>query len=300
MIDEIIRLSNRYKALGAAMQPLRTLRRKWHQRSERASRLLFSRLEKVLVEDPVVAVAEFQGTFSMAVRSHLFRRVVQAGEYEPILTARCRDLIDPERDAMDIGANIGFHTVFFAKHINQRRVVAVEPTRNALLRLRRNIVQNHVGPKVIIFEGVASNMPGFLDIKTIDGLEEYSTFGALVHPAIVGSRFVTERVEARTLDQLASEHQLDCGFIKVDTEGVEHLVFEGARELLASHRPVVVSELSDVLLRRNGSSALEVVRLFESFDYVVSDPLHPGEQSGFRPFGDIICLPKEHPRARGK
>lgn len=78
------------------------------------------------------------------------------------------------------------------------------------------------------------------------------------------------------------------------------MVFEGARELLAGHRPVVVSELSDVLLRKNGSSAQEVVRLFEPFDYVVSDPLQPGEPSGFRPFGDIICMPKEHPCARAK
>ena len=49
------------------------------------------------------------------------------------------------------------------------------------------------------------------------------------HPSIVGTPFVTERVEARTLDQLALEHGLDCGFVKVDVEGAERDVFDGGR-----------------------------------------------------------------------
>ena len=207
-------------------------------------------------------------------------------------------MLDPHRDAVDIGANIGFYAVLFAKRLDGRRVLAVEPTRNALARLRRNIALNAVESKTIVFEGVASNQSGWLEIKTISGLEEYSSLGAMDHPSIAGVAFVTERVEARTLDELVADHGLDCGFVKADVEGVEHTVFEGGQRTLAQQRPVVLSELSDYLLRKNGSSSLEVVRFFEALDYVVVDPQHPGEKPGRRLFGDILCLPCEHPHAR--
>ena len=259
---------------------------------------MLSRLAGMLAEDPVLKVAEFEGVFAVSPKGHLFRRIVEEGSYEPILTRRCLELIDPRRDVIDVGANIGLHTVLLAKHLDRRRLLAIEPTGNALRRLRRNIALNGVDAKVTIFAGVASSAPGWLDIKTVDGLEEYSTLGVMDHPSIVGEPYVTERVEARTLDQLVVEHGLDCGFVKVDVEGAERDVFEGGRHLFTQHRPVVVSELSDTLLRRNGSSAREVVRFFEALDYVVTDPLKPLGKAGARAFGDIICVPKEHPRAR--
>ncbi|MGH9198521.1 MAG: FkbM family methyltransferase, partial [Acidimicrobiia bacterium] len=151
-----------------------------------------------------------------------------------------------------------------------------------------------VESKIRVFEGVASNLAGWLEIKTVDGLEEFSSLGAMDHPSIAGTRFVTERVEARTLDELVTDHGLDPGLVKVDVEGVEHMVFEGGRGMFVKHRPVVVSELSDYLLRRNGSSALEVVSFFEGLDYAVVDPLHPSIKPGFREFGDIVCVPREN------
>jgi len=259
---------------------------------------VFDRLAELLAEDPVVKVAEFEGTFALSPRGALFRFVAEQGDYEPVLARKCVELLDPHRDAVDVGANIGFYAVLFAKRLDGRRVLAVEPTRNALARLRRNIALNAVESKTIVFEGVASNQSGWLEIKTVSGLEEFSSLGAMDHPSIAGAAFVTERVEARTLDELVADHGLDCGFVKVDVEGVEHTVFEGGRRTLAQQRPVVLSELSDYLLRKNGSSSLEVVRFFEALDYVVVDPLRPGEKPGRRQFGDILCLPREHPHAR--
>ena len=135
-------------------------------------------------------------------------------------------------------------------------------------------------------------------MKTIAGREEFSSAGEMAHPSIAGQHFTIERVEARTLDQLVAEHGLAPGIVKVDVEGFEHHVFEGARDTLARHRPVVVSELSDYLLRKNGSSARAIVQQFESRGYRVFDPLHLGETPGSREFGDMVCLPAEHASLR--
>jgi FkbM family methyltransferase len=298
LFREVSDLTHRHPALRRALWPAILLRRRWLKQMNSGVDRVFDRLAELLAEDPVLEVAEFEGTFALSPQGAVFRRVAEQGEWEPVLTRKCIELLDPQRDAVDIGANIGFFTVLFAKRLDRRRVLAVEPTRNALARLRRNLALNAVESNTIVFEGVASNQSGWLEIKTIGGFEEYSSLGAMDHPSIAGVAFVTERVEARTLDQLVAVHELDCGFVKADVEGVEHTVFEGGRRTLAQQRPVVLSELSDYLLRKNGSSSLEVVRFFEDLDYVVVDPQNPGEKPGRREFGDILCLPREHPHAR--
>jgi len=297
-LERISSLSERRAALRYVLSRAGALRSRWSRWRSADCDAAFARLAALLAEDPVLDVAEFEGRFALSSRGHLFRRIVETGEYEPTLTALCREFLDPGRDAIDVGANIGFHTVLFAKRLPRRRVLSVEPTRAALTRLRRNIALNGVESNVCVFEGAASDASRQMEIKTIPGLEEYSTLGELAHPSVAGAAYVTEFVEARKLDQLADERQLDCGFIKIDAEGAEHSIFEGARGLLTKHRPVVVSELSDSLLRENGSSAREVVRFLESLDYVVRDPIRPAAPPGFRPFGDMICIPKEHRRIR--
>jgi FkbM family methyltransferase len=292
--EKISRFTQQHPALRRALWPAVLLRRQLRRNKKKpGAEGVTARLASMLAEDPVLNVAEFEGKFALSARGHLFRRLIEDGEYEPVLTRRCLELLDPQRDVIDVGANIGFHTVLLAKRIGARRVLAVEPTRNALARLRRNIALNGVDAKVSVFEGVVSDALGSLEIKTIAGLEEYSSLGVMEHPSIVGAGYVTEEVEARTLDQLVDEHGLDCGFLKVDVEGVEHKVFSGGRGLLTQSRPVVLSELSNGLLQKNGSSALEIVQLFEALDYVVTDPLRPGEKPGFRDFGDILCVPRE-------
>lgn len=253
---------------------------------------IFERFGALFAEDPVLRVHEFEGLFALSARSALFRRLLEQGEYEPALTRQCLQWLDPTRDAIDVGANIGFHSVLFARKLPQRRVLAVEPTRNARQRLLRNLSLNQVQERVLVFGGAASDRSGSIEIKSVDGLEEFSSIGAMAHPAIQGRPVATEKVETRTIDELVAEHALEPGLLKVDVEGFEHHVFAGAQETLARHRPVVVSELSDYLLRRNGSSAREVVRGFEALNYRVFDPLHPDEAPGSREFADMVCVPR--------
>ena len=76
-------------------------------RRDRPIRDLVGRLSAMLVEDPVVKLAEFDGIFALSPRSHIFRRIATEGHYEPILTAKCREWLDRDRDVIDVGANYG-------------------------------------------------------------------------------------------------------------------------------------------------------------------------------------------------
>ena len=251
----------------------------------------------MLYEDPVLRISDFKGIFAIDPRSHLFRTLIVKGSYESELLKSITPYIANERDAIDVGANIGFYAVMLAKMTKKRRVLSVEPASNALKRLRRNIEMNNVGDRVEVFSGVISNRTGSTNINLIPGKEEYSSMGEIKHPAVVSDGkavgAVTEDVASITLDAVVEQKSLDPGFIKVDVEGFENMVFQGGRQVLDKYRPVILSELSDILLKENGSSAKEVIDLIKDHGYDVLDPISPSVHPGKKQYGDILCFPKE-------
>jgi FkbM family methyltransferase len=282
------------KALRSLYQSTGWIRRPFSFRKIKHQNKIISNLISLLTEDPVLKVEEFNGEFRFDVRSHLFKRLVVDQYYEPQLVKLCGSYVNPQRDVIDVGANIGLFTVMLAKKISEsRRVLAIEPTDNASFRLFSNIETNGVKEKVEVFKGVASNTSGLLEIKMVVGKEEYSSIGNVLHPVVDTEKYVVENVDSKTIDDLVSVYSIDPGFMKIDVEGCEHLVLSGAQSTLRDKRPIVVSELSDFLLNQNNSSAEEVMQLIKVNDYDIFDPLDPSSKPGSKEFGDIICFPKE-------
>jgi FkbM family methyltransferase len=176
--------------------------------------------------------------------------------------------------------------------------LAVEPTRNALERLRKNIVLNHVGDIVIVFEGVVSDRAGKATIHVVPGKEEYSSVGVMENPSIMEQQYASEEVASITVDELVARHDLNPVSMKVDVESGEHSVFSGAKKVLSTWRPVILSELSNFLLTKNGSSSMNVINLIRQYDYDVLGPKDPSGSLGGKAVGDIICFPKETGIAR--
>ena len=249
-------------------------------------------LAKCIVEDVCLNVPEFGGQFYMNPRSALFRRIARDGYYEPELTSLCAQHILPNTDVLDIGANIGFHSVLFASLVQQGQVLAVEPTSSALERLTRNLARNKATDKVQVHHGAVSNTAGTVDIKVIPGREEFSTLGEMSHQAVAGEEWQVEKVACDTLDALVQRYGLAPKFIKVDVEGFEHQVFSSGAHTLSTHRPIILAELSNVMLQKNGSSAAKVIEMLQSANYDISNANRPSEAPGTGDYGEIICLPR--------
>jgi len=251
------------------------------------------KMSELLIVDPVLKVDDFNGIFSMSKHSDLFIRLLIENKYEPEQVALCHEYLNKKRDIIDVGANIGFYTILFAKSLVNNKVLSIEPASNALKHLYHNIEINGVLDRVTVFEGVASEKPGTTILKIVNGKEEYSTLGSLVHPSVCGTKYDLVEVKATTLDNIVESMSLDPGFIKVDVEGSENLVFKGALNVLTKKRPVILSELSDYLLRNNGSSAEEILYMIKQCGYDIYDAVNPKNDPGKSEFADIICFPKE-------
>jgi len=288
-------LANKYSLLKKLLYPAIVVRRGLFKVRQSYYEEVYQNLCDLLIEDPVISIDEFRGSFAVDCRSDLFKRLLLTKQYEPELIKYCLKFLDKKRDAIDVGANVGFYTVLFAKKLNGKKVLSIEPTVNALQHLYRNIKLNNIESNVIVFEGAASNRNRIAEIRTIDGKEEYSTLGEWKHPSISKERYTLQKVKLKTVDELVAQYSLDPGFMKVDVEGMEHFVFEGSKRILENNRPVILSELSDYLLKENGSSSKEIINLIKSYEYDVYG-LNPQITSNLLlvdDFNNILCIPKE-------
>jgi FkbM family methyltransferase len=254
---------------------------------------VYEQLRRLLIVNPVVHIEEFDSDFLIDKNSQLFSRLLLFGNYEPKLVNYCSQHLDKDKDVIDVGANIGFYSVFFAKKINKEcRVLSIEPTKTCLEKLRENLDLNSVKEKVVVFDGVVSNIVGELIINTIPGNEEFSTIGTLNHPSMPKGNHESYKVESSTIDLLVEKFSLNPGFIKCDVEGAEHLVLEGCDHVMKVFRPTILMEVSDHLLRQNGSSAQALIGKIFSYGYDIIDADYPNLKPGSRPYGEILCTPK--------
>ena len=243
-----------------------------------------------LISDPIIKINEFNGKFTIDMRSDLFKRILYFGEYEKVLTSRCLEYVDTRGDCVDIGANVGFFTVLFARACPEGKVLSVEPSSSALARLYRNIEINKLN-NVLVFEGVALDCSGSVDLETVEGKDEYSSVGNSLHPSAFGLKKSKSKVKSSTLDELVNNYNVRPRLIKIDVEGVENLVLSGGLNVIKEFSPVLVLEVVDALLRSNGSSSKDMINFIKNQGYMVHDINELKKEIDDLNNGNIFCFP---------
>lgn len=161
----------------------------------------------------------------------VFERIRETGSfYELDLLEKIAELtMGCAGVAVDVGANLGNHTAYFAKHLGYR-VVSIEPEEQNVELLRENIEVNGLLDSVTVHPVAAMAEAGAVSLEQrIEG--NRGTFFA---------RATESGVESTTLDELVGEQ--DVALIKIDVEGAELDVLSGAEKVLSTQRPLVVVE----------------------------------------------------------
>jgi len=137
--------------------------------------------------------------------------------------------------AVDVGAHVGNHTVFFA-HVLGLRTIAFEPNPASFRHLKSNISANAIGERCQLHNLAVGHQRGRALLR-LHGAERNS--GA------VGVQLTGKGdVEVITLDE-ALRHEPQIDIIKIDVEGFEVRVLEGAQATIARHRPIVYVEANE-------------------------------------------------------
>jgi FkbM family methyltransferase len=137
-------------------------------------------------------------------------------------------MADEARDFLDIGANIGYYSLYLAPCVH--RVYAFEPDERCLSTLRANA---RVARNVEVVAQAVSEHSGSVRFDVSAGTE-YS------HIAEGGER----EVMATSVDDFVATTGADVGLIKIDVEGHDLAVLLGARKTLRETNALVLTEFS--------------------------------------------------------
>jgi FkbM family methyltransferase len=185
-----------------------------------------------------------------------------------------RGLLQPGMHVIDVGANIGYYVLLFVNAVGPNgRVTAVEPSPENLPELRATVDLNSLSN--VRIEDLA--------LGAEDGLTRLKS-GINSGVTTAGNAAYAD-IPVRTLDEIA---RVPVHFVKIDVDGYEGQVIEGASGVLSGQKPTLFLEFHPHLVGRFGYSfprVLELLRpVYGQIDYY-EFPL-PSQTSGLQKIAD--------------
>jgi FkbM family methyltransferase len=228
------------------------------------ARLGWWRLRCLLSKEAVVKLADTPLRMSLPAQWHGHPKLVYVfgWRHDPELPFLARK-IPKGAVVFDIGANIGTWSLILSLAVRENgKIMAFEPTKATYDVLSLNIA---LDPNVNIsaFQYALSK-----DNGTIRLYHDVDSSRNSIGKTRSDSAVDYEEVQTRTLDRVASElslHKLD--FIKVDVEGAEPFVFEGARTTLKQYKPVILFEVNPPALAELGFSYDSSWQILKDLNY---------------------------------
>lgn len=193
------------------------------------------RPEKARILSPVHALVDARHGLFIANRNDVYlgQALVNYGEYGELEWQVLRQICGKGDNVIEVGANIGTHTIALAKHVAPGRVLAIEPQPYIFQCLCANVALNSLFNVDTANIG-CSEQDGSLKLGAID----YAKRGNFGGVSLSGSGNKT--VPVRRLDGVLDYPSVRM--IKIDVEGMESEVLRGAKQVIARHKPALYVE----------------------------------------------------------
>lgn len=158
--------------------------------------------------------------------------------------------LQPEGTVIDVGANIGNHTIYLATFSKCKKVIAIEPHPKMWEVLDNNVKQNKLSSKVETKNMAAGEENGSCDIK--EASERY-----LGNSQVAANS--QGKISMKTLDSIAGKRKVSV--IKIDVEGFEPQVLRGSTNILNKQSPDIFIEA------RNKKEKREIDHILQPMGY---------------------------------
>ncbi|MBI2793661.1 MAG: FkbM family methyltransferase [Ignavibacteria bacterium] len=214
----------------------------------------------------VAAKLSYNITMRLNIAEFLQAHIFLFGSYELPTIKFIRSYLTTGDVCFDIGAQIGYLSLAMAVSGNKNVFVySFEPEPKNLERFSENIRLNSLTNVNLISKAVSNN---------VDQLKLYMSrdHNAGTHSIIKDDPNVTEEfvvVDATTIDNIIHEQEIDrLDLVKIDVEGAELEVVEGATVTLKIFKPTLIIELSESIQQTRNYSTVTFKSKMSEFGYL--------------------------------
>jgi FkbM family methyltransferase len=227
-------------------------------------------------------------------QSYIEYSVFCTGDYEPEIHYIIKSLVKAGDTVVDIGANIGVHTLRMSLYAgNTGKVYAFEPIEDLVQKLNANVALNSL-TNVHIQPYALSDVNEVTRVRFFEG---HSNQG-ITSLAMTDSPNRT--IQVKRGDDVVRELGLDrIHFMKIDVEGFEWNVIKGFEQAIYTSRPKIIFEFGKSLLERYPEKDIreQMIVYFQGLNYNLFVIKYLGLKkialpADFDDFCNILCLPK--------
>lgn len=219
--------------------------------------------------NPVRTVVDYDDGLLMNIDTHSFCEwyIWFYGVFRPEIARLLNRMLRPGQVAIDIGANIGMHSVVMANRVGPTgQVHSFEPDPHPLGRLRANLALNGFDwaqTHALAVSDKTEKRTFYLHDESIGNFANAS-----LNPANVGRDTPRMEMDVVAIDDFMARHavpRLDA--IKVLAQGEEFNVFKGAEQSFKRFRPKVFFLYEPSYWARQGLKLLDAKQFFASLGY---------------------------------
>ena len=190
------------------------------------------------------------------------------GNFEKKLIKIINKLSEKKKfDIVDIGANVGVHTLQFAKEFNDTRIFAIEPTEFAYKKLQNNVnLNNNLNKNISCFQYFigAQKLPN----EIYSSWNLHNNNNNKKHSLHKGILKKTTGCKSFSLDEFLVKNKVSKDvIIKCDVDGYELDVFTSGKKFLREFKPHIVMELAPYLFEENNYKKDELFNFFIELNY---------------------------------
>lgn len=188
-----------------------------------------------------------------------------------IINGMLKEYVEKSKYIVDVGANIGCHTISYAGMNQEARIWSFEPQKKLFDLLNTNVNLNGYTDRIHLHNCGLGHKECTLEMQGLDTVEDRAHMGW--NKGGLGIGRGGEKLDVKTLDSLDLP---GLDYMKIDVEGAEGLVIQGGQETIKKFKPVICFEHNhttldprDVELEHVPTPFAELVKLgYKTFKYL--------------------------------
>ena len=183
---------------------------------------------------------------------------------EPDIIEKVKDILEKIKDPimLDIGACTGSYALL--DKLVDVQIHSFEPVVKTFNVLKKNIKVNN--SKTICYNYAVSNYNGSGVLKTVghDGAIALSLVDGI--PSFTRKHTIESKIKVVTIDSWCEDRNIIPDVIKIDVEGGELRVIEGAKKIIEKYTPVILCEYSQENANQFGNPIEDIIKLLQMYD----------------------------------